>query len=152
MSSFAAKLRLDSLLARAYSRAQSGNRLRQHRFFRIQFLVMFKPPPANRGARLFADAAPEPNAPTSATAALPSEYRRWLARKSRPSFLWSRDSRSPRPSRRETKEYIGRSTNNVAEYYGLIAALDYAQQHGIARCAWRAIRSCWCARCAASTK
>jgi ribonuclease HI len=29
------------------------------------------------------------------------------------------------------KKYIGRSTNNVAEYYGLIAALDYAQQHGI---------------------
>jgi len=29
------------------------------------------------------------------------------------------------------KKYIGRSTNNVAEYYGLIAALDYAQSHGI---------------------
>jgi ribonuclease HI len=29
------------------------------------------------------------------------------------------------------KKYIGRNTNNVAEYYGLIAALDYAQQHGI---------------------
>lgn len=29
------------------------------------------------------------------------------------------------------KKYIGRSTNNVAEYYGLIAALDYAQQHSI---------------------
>jgi ribonuclease HI len=29
------------------------------------------------------------------------------------------------------KKYIGRSTNNVAEYYGLIAALDYAQQHAI---------------------
>ena len=29
------------------------------------------------------------------------------------------------------KKYIGRSTNNVAEYYGLIAALDFAQQHGI---------------------
>src|ERR1700726_4807208 len=29
------------------------------------------------------------------------------------------------------KKYIGRMTNNVAEYYGLIAALDYAQQHGI---------------------
>jgi len=33
------------------------------------------------------------------------------------------------------KKYIGRMTNNVAEYYGLIAALDYAQSHGI-----RAIR------------
>ena len=29
------------------------------------------------------------------------------------------------------KKYIGRMTNNVAEYYGLIAALDYAQTHGI---------------------
>ena len=33
------------------------------------------------------------------------------------------------------KKYIGRFTNNVAEYYGLIAALDYAQSHGV-----RAIR------------
>lgn len=33
------------------------------------------------------------------------------------------------------KKYIGRSTNNVAEYYGLIAAMDYAQSHGV-----RAIR------------
>lgn len=29
------------------------------------------------------------------------------------------------------KKYIGRVTNNVAEYYGLIAALDYAQSKGI---------------------
>lgn len=29
------------------------------------------------------------------------------------------------------KKYIGRATNNVAEYYGLIAALDYAQSHGV---------------------
>jgi ribonuclease HI len=29
------------------------------------------------------------------------------------------------------KKYIGRMTNNVAEYYGLIAALDYAQSRGI---------------------
>src|SRR5208337_2581448 len=29
------------------------------------------------------------------------------------------------------KKYIGQNTNNVAEYYGLIAALDYAQTHGI---------------------
>jgi ribonuclease HI len=29
------------------------------------------------------------------------------------------------------KKYIGRMTNNVAEYYALIAALDYAQAHGI---------------------
>lgn len=29
------------------------------------------------------------------------------------------------------KKYIGHNTNNVAEYFGLIAALDYAQAHGI---------------------
>jgi ribonuclease HI len=29
------------------------------------------------------------------------------------------------------KKYIGRTTNNVAEYYGLIAALDYAQSKHI---------------------
>ena len=29
------------------------------------------------------------------------------------------------------KKYIGRMTNNVAEYYGLIAAMDYAQAHRI---------------------
>ncbi len=31
----------------------------------------------------------------------------------------------------QLKKEIGRSTNNVAEYYALIAALDYAQAHGI---------------------
>src|SRR5579863_5185484 len=30
-------------------------------------------------------------------------------------------------------KYIGRATNNVAEYYALIAALDYAAAHGIKR-------------------
>ncbi|HXX17173.1 MAG TPA: ribonuclease HI family protein [Candidatus Eremiobacteraceae bacterium] len=29
------------------------------------------------------------------------------------------------------KKYIGLSTNNVAEYYGLIAALDFAHSHGV---------------------
>ena len=29
------------------------------------------------------------------------------------------------------KKYIGRFTNNVAEYYGLIAALDYAESHSV---------------------
>lgn len=33
------------------------------------------------------------------------------------------------------KKYIGRFTNNVAEYYGFIAAMDYALAHGV-----RAIR------------
>jgi len=29
------------------------------------------------------------------------------------------------------KKYIGSNTNNVAEYFGLIAALDFAQTHGV---------------------
>jgi len=29
------------------------------------------------------------------------------------------------------KKYIGNNTNNVAEYFALIAALDYAQNHGV---------------------
>ena len=29
------------------------------------------------------------------------------------------------------KKYIGQNTNNVAEYFGLIAALDYAETHSI---------------------
>ncbi len=29
------------------------------------------------------------------------------------------------------KKYIGQNTNNVAEYFGLIAALDYAQTHSV---------------------
>jgi ribonuclease HI len=92
---------------------------------------MFKPPPANRGARLFADAAPEPNAPTSATAA----YRANIDGGSRGNpgpasyGVVIRDPRGQVVAK--LKKYIGRSTNNVAEYYGLIAALDYAQQHGI---------------------
>lgn len=33
----------------------------------------------------------------------------------------------------EVGKYIGRATNNVAEYYGLITALDYAAAQGIGR-------------------
>jgi len=33
----------------------------------------------------------------------------------------------------EIGKYIGRTTNNVAEYYALIAALDYAASHSITR-------------------
>jgi ribonuclease HI len=31
----------------------------------------------------------------------------------------------------QLKKYLGRFSNNVAEYYGLIAALDYAESHGV---------------------
>lgn len=33
----------------------------------------------------------------------------------------------------QVSKYIGTATNNVAEYYALIAALDYATTHGITR-------------------
>ena len=36
-------------------------------------------------------------------------------------------------TRFEVGKYIGRATNNVAEYYGLITALDYAASQGISR-------------------
>jgi ribonuclease HI len=92
---------------------------------------MFKRPPNNLAARLFADAAPEANAPTGATAA----YRANIDGGSRGNpgpasyGVVIRDPRGQIVAK--LKKYIGRSTNNVAEYYGLIAALDYAQQHSI---------------------
>ena len=90
---------------------------------------MFKRPPTPRGARLFADAAP--NASSSAVAA----YRANIDGGSRGNpgpasyGVVIRDPRGEVVAK--LKKYIGRSTNNVAEYYGLIAALDYAQSHGI---------------------
>jgi ribonuclease HI len=92
---------------------------------------MFKRPSANRGAGLFADSASEP---TSATASTPT-YRANIDGGSRGNpgpasyGVVIRDPRGQIVAK--LKKYIGRSTNNVAEYYGLIAALDYAQQHGI---------------------
>jgi len=100
---------------------------------------MFKRSPANRPSTnreggLFADAGPESNAanaPTAATAA----YRANIDGGSRGNpgpasyGVVIRDPRGQVVAK--LKKYIGRSTNNVAEYYGLIAALDYAQQHSI---------------------
>jgi ribonuclease HI len=92
---------------------------------------MFKRPSANRGAGLFADAAAESNATPAATAA----YRANIDGGSRGNpgpASYGVVIRDPRGQViAKLKKYIGRSTNNVAEYYGLIAALDYAQQHGI---------------------
>ena len=45
-------------------------------------------------------------------------------------MAWSFAMNAARSSQR-LKKYIGRMTNNVAEYYGLIAALDYAQSQGV---------------------
>jgi ribonuclease HI len=90
--------------------------------------VIPKLPSANRGARLFADAATESNAPAAA-------YRANIDGGSRGNpgpasyGVVIRDARGEVVAK--LKKYIGRMTNNVAEYYGLIAALDYAQSHGI---------------------
>src|SRR5260370_30121161 len=90
---------------------------------------MRKRPPTPRGARLFADAAA--GASSSAVAA----YRANIEGGSRGNPGTASYGVVIRDPRGEVvaklKKYIGRSTNNVAEYYGLIAALDYAQSHGI---------------------
>jgi ribonuclease HI len=89
---------------------------------------MSKPSSANRGARLFADASAESSAPAAA-------YRVNIDGGSRGNpgpASYGVVIRDPRGEVIATlKKYIGRLTNNVAEYYGLIAALDYAQQHAI---------------------
>jgi ribonuclease HI len=89
---------------------------------------MSKPPSANRGARLFADASAESTASAAA-------YRANIDGGSRGNpgpASYGVVIRNPRGEVvAKLKKYIGRMTNNVAEYYGLIAALDYAQSHGI---------------------
>ena len=90
-------------------------------------------PPTTRGKSLFSDAAPETK--PAATAA----HRANLDGASRGNpgpaayGVVIRDARGEAVAK--LKKYIGRFTNNVAEYYGLIAAMDYAHAHGI-----RAIR------------
>ena len=80
------------------------------------------------GKNLFGEAAPEPKAPAASFRANidggsrgnpgPAAY-----------GVVIRDGRGEVVAK--LKKYIGRSTNNVAEYYGLIAAMDYAQSKGI---------------------
>ena len=90
---------------------------------------MPKLPPPHRGAGLFADPAGEPKAASTAA------YRANIDGGSRGNpgpAAYGVVVRDPRGEvLAKLKKYIGRTTNNVAEYYGLIAALDYAQQHGI---------------------
>lgn len=89
---------------------------------------MVKRQQLQRGAGLFADAHPEPKPATAA-------YRANIDGGSRGNpgpasyGVVIRDPRGEIVAR--LKKYIGRMTNNVAEYYGLIAALDYAQLKGI---------------------
>src|SRR6201982_2360071 len=92
---------------------------------------MFKRPPPSRGAGLFANSGAEP----TSTPASPAGYRAHMDGGSRGNpgpasyGVVVRDPRGQIVAK--LKKYIGRSTNNVAEYYGLIAALAYAQQNGI---------------------
>jgi ribonuclease HI len=89
---------------------------------------MAKRQPIHRGARLFADEHAEAKP-------APAAYRANIDGASRNNpgpaayGVVIRDPRGEIVAR--LKKYIGRMTNNVAEYYGLIAALDYAQSHGI---------------------
>ncbi len=84
--------------------------------------------PTAKGKSLFGDTAPEPKPPAAA-------YRANIDGGSRGNpgpaayGVVIRDGRGEIVAR--LKKYIGRATNNVAEYYGLIAAMDYAQSHGV---------------------
>jgi ribonuclease HI len=83
------------------------------------------------GARLFSDAATESKPAAGATAA----YRANIDGGSRGNpgpaayGVYIRDPKGEPVAR--LKKFIGRMTNNVAEYYGLIAALDYAEAQNI---------------------
>ncbi|HKW32899.1 MAG TPA: ribonuclease HI family protein [Candidatus Acidoferrum sp.] len=89
--------------------------------------------PTPKGKNLFAETAPEPKAAAAAA------YRINIDGGSRGNpgpaayGVLIRDANGGVVAK--LKKYIGRFTNNVAEYYGLIAAMDYAQSHGV-----RAIR------------
>jgi ribonuclease HI len=92
---------------------------------------MPKRPSPPEGARLFGDAATDAK-PAAATAAA---HRANIDGGSRGNpgpaayGVYIRDPKGEPVAR--LKKFIGRMTNNVAEYYGLIAALDYAESQGI---------------------
>jgi ribonuclease HI len=93
---------------------------------------MPKRPSPPEGARLFGDAATD-SKPAPTTGAAP--YRANIDGGSRGNpgpaayGVVIRDPKGEIVAR--LKKFIGRMTNNVAEYYGLIAALDYAESQGI---------------------
>ena len=90
---------------------------------------MSKGPPIPRGGGLFGEHAPEPERKPLAA------YRANIDGGSRGNpgpaayGVVIRDGKGEIVAR--LKKYIGQNTNNVAEYFGLIAALDYAQTHGV---------------------
>ena len=90
---------------------------------------MAKPDPPQRGAGLFGDQRPETKP------AAPAAWRANIDGGSRGNpgpAAYGVVIRNPRGEIvARLKKYIGRTTNNVAEYYGLIAALDYAQSSNV---------------------
>jgi ribonuclease HI len=83
------------------------------------------------GARLFGDAAPESKPAAGATPAHRANIDGGSRGNPGPAAygVLIRDAKGEPVAR--LKKYIGRMTNNVAEYYGLIAALDYVEAQGI---------------------
>jgi ribonuclease HI len=94
---------------------------------------MPKRPSPPEGARLFGDAAPDakPSAAPGAAAAHRANIDGGSRGNPGPAAygVVIRDPKGEIVAR--LKKYIGRMTNNVAEYYGLIAALDYVEAQGI---------------------
>jgi len=90
---------------------------------------MFRKTPTHQGAGLFADHEPEtkPSAPAGWRANIDGG-----SRGNPGPAAYGVVIRNPRGEiAARLKKYIGRTTNNVAEYYGLIAALDYAQSNNV---------------------
>jgi ribonuclease HI len=85
--------------------------------------------PVPRGGGLFGDGPPEP--PKHSVAAYQANIDGGSRGNPGPAAygVVIRDGRGEIVAR--LKKYIGQNTNNVAEYFGLIAALDYAQTHGV---------------------
>ncbi len=92
---------------------------------------MPKRPSPPEGARLFGDAAHESKTAATPTAAHRANIDGGSRGNPGPAAygVVIRDPKGEIVAR--LKKYIGRMTNNVAEYYGLIAALDYVESQGI---------------------
>ena len=80
-----------------------------------------------RGAGLFADAEPEQKGPAAYQANIDGGSRGNPGPAAYGAVI--RDPTGEIVAK--LKKYIGQNSNNVAEYFGLIAALDYAETHGI---------------------
>jgi ribonuclease HI len=90
---------------------------------------MMKRPPVPKGQGLFGDSVPE--LPVKAHRAYQANIDGGSRGNPGPAAygVVIRDANGAIVDR--LKKYIGQTTNNVAEYFGLIAALDYAQTNGI---------------------